>query len=51
MKKTYTQPTLVIHGDMASYTQQMNCENSDIIGGVDGTAFPTKHGPSGILHC
>jgi hypothetical protein len=46
MKREYTKPTLVLHGDMAVFTQALGCENSDDgIGSNNALPNPT---PSGV---
>ena len=42
MKKTYTTPELIVHGDVEQITLQAGSQNSDVQPGVPDTAFPLE---------
>lgn len=37
-KKTYTEPILIVHGDVEAITQNGSLPNADVPGGNNGTA-------------
>ncbi len=41
-KQTYTEPELIVHGDVEEITQQAGSQNSDVQPGIANTAFPLE---------
>ena len=39
-KKNYSQPQLIVHGDVEAITQQGNVTNADMPNGTPNTAYP-----------
>jgi hypothetical protein len=44
LKKPYTTPKLIVHGDVEKITLGSNFENSDTPAGTNNTAFPEDQG-------
>ncbi len=42
MKKSYSTPELIVHGDVEQITLQAGLANSDVQPGVPDTAFPLE---------
>jgi hypothetical protein len=41
-KESYSEPELIVHGDVEEITQQAGAENSDVQPGIANTAFPLR---------
>ncbi len=39
-KQSYSEPKLIVHGDVEQITQQAGAANSDVQPGIANTAFP-----------